>query len=116
MSITILNVPVSVTSPTTAVPLTSISTLVASAIVIQARGGNAGGTGKNTGKIYIGNSAVVGGDQTTGIQLAVPIDGVTPPSVKLESGDNLNLFPLNQIYIAGTVSGDGVVALCHIVD
>lgn len=116
MSITILNVPVSVTSPTTAVPLTVSPTLVASSIVIQARGGNVGGSGKNAGKIYIGNSSVVGGDQTTGIQLAIPITGVTPPSVKLESGDNLNLFQLNQIYIAGEVSGDGVVALCHIVE
>jgi hypothetical protein len=116
MSITILNVPVGAT-PATAVPLVVATDIrTASAIVIQARGGNAGGTGKNTGKIYIGNSAVIGGDQTSGIQLAIPIDGVTPPSVKLESGDNLNLFPLNQIYIAGEVFGDGVVALCHIVD
>ncbi len=103
-------------TPQTAVPLSASSTLVASSIVIQALGGTSDGTGKNQGKIYIGNSSVVGGDQTTGVQLAVPMDGATAPSLKLESGDNLNLFPLNQIYIAGEYEDDGVVALCHIVD
>ena len=113
MSISIISITFGA-SPTTAVPLSS-GTGVASSVLIQAKGGNNAGTGKNQGKVFIGNSSVVGNSPTTGIQLAVPMDGVTPPSVRFESGDNSNLFPLSSIYVAGVFQNDGIVAFCHIV-
>ena len=111
MSINTITVPLGAT-PGTAVPISSGSE-VATSLIIQAYGGDRDGVGKNQGKILIGPYTVTGSNAESGIQLAAPTDGVTPPSVRLESGDNLNLFPLNQIYIAGYYADDKVVVMYH---
>lgn len=114
MGLAILN-PTLGATPGDAVPLSADAGLVATSIVIQAYGGDRDGLGKNQGKLLIGPSTVNGSDPKSGIQIAVPIDGATPPSCKFNSGDNLNLFPLNQIYVAGFYAGDSAVVLYHTV-
>lgn len=98
-----------VASAGTAEQLTATSTLVSS-ILIQAKGGNNGGTGANTGKVFIGPSTVTNSGDT-GIQLAVPSSGATPSSIRIDSGDSSNLFDLSAIYVAVAVDGEGVVVL-----